>query len=96
MPTVFGNPELGGAGLIIGHGLDRVITRVVNDITGPAWQAIENGPVGDALGSLAEHVGGLEVPNIPGLPFPSISSGESSQNQDQDQEPSQSQIESQL
>ena len=45
---------LGGgvAGAIIGHGLDRIITRVSNDITGPAWKELENGIIGKSLGDL--------------------------------------------
>lgn len=55
-----GDPVEGAlAGALVGHGMDRVITRVVNDITGPAWEAVQHGPVGQVLGDA-----GREISNI--------------------------------
>jgi len=54
----FGGPAGAATGLaegaIIGHGLDRVITRIANDITGPNWKNFERG-VNHAGGQLSQE-----------------------------------------
>lgn len=54
--TFFGGPGGGaagaGEGMLIGHGLDRVVTNVSNDVTGPIWKSIEDGPIGKKLGDI--------------------------------------------
>lgn len=59
--TVFLGPEAAPEGIttggIIGHFTDRIITRVSNDITGPAWRNLERSPVGQTAGRLAQGIG---------------------------------------
>jgi hypothetical protein len=49
--TMAGDPIDGAVGgTLIGHGLDRVVTAIANDVTGPAWKQLERGALGQALG----------------------------------------------
>ena len=57
--TVYGVPEAAIPAMVVGHGLDRLSTRVCNDITGPAWKRIEKGPLGQAAGDLGRDISDL-------------------------------------
>lgn len=64
--TFYGGPAGGTAGaasgMLIGHGLDRVVTNISNDVTGPLWRSIERGPIGEVLGGIFGGGGGIQLP----------------------------------
>src|SRR5689334_476354 len=41
---------------LIGHGVDRLSTRLANDVSGPLWRSLEQGPVGKHLGTLGGDI----------------------------------------
>ena len=52
-------------GQAVGHFLDREITRIQNDVSGPWWATVENGPTGEVLGGIIERVRSSSTPSLP-------------------------------
>ena len=64
--TLYGDPVgTSVEGQAIGHFVDRQITRIQNDITGPWWATVENGPIGQVLGGLLEKGRTSKLPSVP-------------------------------
>jgi hypothetical protein len=71
--TYRGDPDFSPvSGVRIGYGLDRVATRISNEITGAFWRHIGRLPIDQVLDECVDNVRGDSTPTIPRITFANL------------------------